>query len=94
MLELVVLEFGSELLFGMSHGAMADTHFRRQERLAAFADYHNHPSPDTKATFDEEMRLMHKHEDWKLYLGLGLFIVINGAGIYYYWSYANRKTPA
>ncbi|HEY1719425.1 MAG TPA: hypothetical protein VGH42_14190 [Verrucomicrobiae bacterium] len=93
-LELVVLEIGGELLFGMSHGAMVDTRFHRQERIAAFEEYHDHPSAATKATFDEEMRLMHKHEDWKLYLRLGLFVVVNGIGIFYYWNYGNRKTLA
>ena len=94
ILELVVLEIGSEMLFGISHGAMADTRFRRQERLAAFFDYHNHPSPATKATFDEEMRLMHRHEDWKLYVEWSVFAIVNGAGIYYYWNYGNRKKLA
>ena len=92
--ELVVLQFGSEILFGNSHGAMVDTSFRRHERIAAFFDYHNHPSPATKATFDNEMRLMHRHENWKLYLALSLFVVINGAGIYYYWNHGNQKTLA
>ena len=94
ILELVVLEIGSEMLFGMSHGAMVDTPFRRHERLAAFREYQELPSPATKAAFNEEMRLMHKHEDWKLYLGLSIFLVLNGAGIYYYWNHGNRKTPA
>ena len=93
-LELVVLQFGSELLFGMSHGMMADAHYRRAERLAAFFDYHEHPSPDTKAKFQEEMRLMHKHEDWKAELALGLFIIINGTGIYYYFRHDQKATTA
>ena len=94
ILELFVLELGSEMLFGLSHGAMVDTRFRRQERWVAFEEYHDHPSPATKATFDEEMCLMQKHEVWKHYLVLGLLIAANGAGIYYYWNYGNRKSPA
>ena len=76
------------------HGEMGDVRFRHQERLTAFFDYHYHPSPTAKATFDEEMRLMHRHEDWKVYLALGLIVVANGAGIYYFLSYGNRKTVA
>ena len=94
IIELVVLEIGGEVLFGRSHGMMADTRFRHQERIAAFFDYHDHPSPATKATFDEEMRLMHKHEDWKVYLRLSIFFVVNAVGIYYYWNYGDRKTLA
>ena len=87
--ELVVLQFGSELLFGMSHGMIVDVRYRRAERLAAFRDSIEHPSPATKAAFQEELRLMHKHEDWKWELALGLFIVINGVWIYYYF----RRRP-
>jgi len=63
VLELFVLDFGSELLFGRSHGPIADARFRRQERLAAYFEYNNHPSPATKAAFKEELRLIHNHED-------------------------------
>jgi hypothetical protein len=92
--ELVVLEIGSEILFRNSHGEMVDTSFRRHERIAAFFDYHEHPSSATKATFDNEMRLMHRHNDWKLYLALSLFVVINGVAIYHYWNHGNQKTLA
>ena len=94
IVELVVLEFGGEVLFGRSHGMMADARFRHQERIAAFFDYHDHPSQATKATFDEEMRLMHRHEDWKVYLWLSILFTVNAAGIYYYWNYEDRKTLA
>jgi hypothetical protein len=93
-LELVVLEIGSEILFGMSHGMMADARYRRSERLAAFFDYHEHPSPETKAKFQEEMRLMHKHEDWKAYLAIGLFVVVNGVWIYYFFRGRRRPNTA
>jgi hypothetical protein len=90
-LELVVLEIGSEILFERSHGMMVDARYRHTERLAAWADYRDHPSPATKTAFQEEMRLMHKHEDWKLYLGVGLFIAVNGVWIYYYFRYPPIK---
>jgi len=53
ILELMVLELESEMLFGLGHGAMVDRRFRRQERLAAFTEYHHHPSPITKATLNK-----------------------------------------
>ena len=93
-LELVVLQFGGDFLFGMSHGMIADAPYRRTERLAAFRDSMDHPSPSTKAAFQEELRLMHKHEDWKWELALRLFVVINGVGIYYYFRHDDRATTA
>ena len=93
-LELVVFEFGSLIIFGPGHGQIVDTRYRQKERIAAFNDYEYHRSPENTARFQEELRLMHKHEDWKLYLALGLFVVVNGAGIYYYWNYGNRKALA
>ena len=64
-LEIAILEFGPEVFGARSHGMMADAQYRRKERLAAYFDYQQHPSPESKAMFQEEMRLMHKHEDWK-----------------------------
>ena len=84
-LELMVLELGGELLFGRSHGMMVDVSYRRTERLAALRNTRKYPSPATQAVFREEMRLMHQHEDWKWELAMGLFIAINGIGIYYYF---------
>jgi hypothetical protein len=84
-LELVILDVGSTILFGLSHGQIMDAKYRQQERVAAFKDYLYHRSPETEAKFHEELRLMHKHEDWKIYLGIGLFAVINGIWIYYYF---------
>jgi hypothetical protein len=76
------------------HGEMGSVRYRHQERFAAFIDYRQHPSPATKATFDEEMRLLHEHEDWRPYLEWSLIMLANGACIYYFWGYGNLKTPA
>jgi hypothetical protein len=38
------------------------------------------------ARFQEELRLMHGHEDWKIYLAISLFFALNGAWIYYYFQ--------
>jgi hypothetical protein len=89
--ELLLLGIGSEIIFGSSHGAIVDTSYRRKERLAAFVDFHNNPSPETRAKFQEELRLMHKHEDWKMYLAISLLVAINGVWIYYYFR--ERRLP-
>jgi hypothetical protein len=59
--------------------------------LAAFRDSKIQPSPETKARFQEELQLMHKHEDWKQYLAIGLFIAANAVWIYYYFR--GGKSP-
>jgi hypothetical protein len=38
--------------------------------------------------------LMHKHEDWKLYLAIGLLAAINGVAVYYFLRYGHRKPAA
>ncbi|HEY4415668.1 MAG TPA: hypothetical protein VGO57_08255 [Verrucomicrobiae bacterium] len=89
-LELAVVELG--LVFGMSHGLMADVPYRHAERVAAFQDSIAHPSPAAEAVFQAEVRLMHRHEDWKWELPAGLFIVINGIGIYYFFRRGRKLT--
>lgn len=93
-LEIAIFQFGPEFFWGRSHGMMADAQYRRSERLAAYREYHQHPSPETKDAFNEEMRLMHKHEDWKWESALGLFVVFNGVGIYYYLRHEHRAETA
>jgi hypothetical protein len=96
---LVGFALGFELIFlgtynPYPHGEMVDVHYRGHERLAAWFDYHQHPSPTSKATLDDEMRLMHRHEDWKGYVALGLIVVANVAGIYYFLRCENRNAVA
>jgi hypothetical protein len=76
------------------HGEAFDVSFRHRERVLAFADYVQHRSPETKATWEQELRLMHDHEDWKMYLALGLLVAINGAWVYFFWRYEHRKAVA
>jgi hypothetical protein len=92
LLEVAVLEIGSEFIFGLRHGMIVDSPYRREERLAALTDSLQHPSPETKARFQEELRLMHKHEDWKAYLGVGLFFAINAVWIFYYFRGVRSST--
>lgn len=90
-LEILLLDVGNGLIFGLSHGQMADVSYRRKQRFKAYFDYRQNPNEKTKADFQEEMRLMHRHEDWKTYLGVGLFFGVNGVWIYFY---LREKRPA
>ncbi len=92
--ELIVLQFGGDMIFGFSHGMMADAKYGREERLAAFWNNQEHPSPATKETLQNELRLMHKHEDWKWQTALILFAVINGTWIVCYLRHERKTTAA
>jgi hypothetical protein len=89
-LELAILQFSS----GLSHGMIVDTEYRRHERLEALRDSKLHPSPETEARFQEELRLMHKHEDWKEYLEVGSFFAFNAIWIYYYFRGGRSNTAS
>jgi hypothetical protein len=71
-----------ELLFP-GHGEIAAS-YRLRERSAALYDYRDHPSAEAKAKLDDELRLMHQHEDWKGYVALSVFLAVNGIWIYFY----------
>jgi len=67
-IELMALQYGTILLFGLGHGKILDTRYRNKERVAAFIENIEQPSAQTKANLQKELDLMHKHEDWKTYL--------------------------
>ena len=76
------------------HGEVFQVSYRQKERVEAWLDYRQHPSPATETTYRAELRLMHSHEDWKIYVGLGALVVLNGFGIYYFMSYGKHNTAA
>ena len=92
----LILEFLFLALFcnPYPHGEAFDVRFRHRERVLAFADYVQHRSPESKATWEQELRLMHDHEDWKMYLALGLLVAINGAAVYFFLRYEHRRAAA
>src|SRR4051812_12512384 len=87
----LILEF--YLLLGLNpypHGMIGDVKYRRVERLTAYRDYTLARSPETKVPLDRELALMHKHEDWKNYLGAGLLVLGNILIIYLFLK--NERT--
>ena len=72
------------------HGMFTDASYRRAERFQALRDYTEHQSADTRAALDHELDLMHRHEDWKGYLALGLLIAANMVAIYCVFRYAPK----
>jgi hypothetical protein len=86
---LIAVGLGFELFFLLPnlnpwpHGEAFDTRYRHKERLEAFMDWSLHPSPTSRATWEQELKLLHHHEDWKMYVILGLLVTLNGMAIYY-----------
>jgi hypothetical protein len=99
-IKLIVLAMLLEVVFlslfcdPYPHGEAWDVSWRRQERTAAFWDHFQHPSVVTHAAWKQELRLLHRHQDWKSYLALGLFFTINGAGIYLFLNHEHKPTAA
>ena len=96
---LVGFGLGFELIFvgtcnPYPHGMSHDVRYRNQERLSAWIDSRQHPSPETEAKFREELRLMHDHEDWKIHTALGALVVVNVVGIYLFLRYGNESKSA
>jgi hypothetical protein len=76
------------------HGETIDVRYRGKERMTAYMDYRLNPSPETEAKFHDEMRLMHKHEDWKGYAALGFLVALNIGGIYLLLKHEQKHTSA
>jgi hypothetical protein len=89
LLELVVLSLFPN---PYPHGEAWDVSWHRQERSAAFFDYVQHQSPTTKAAWEQELRSLHRHEDWKTYLALSLLVAINGGAIYFFLHHERKTT--
>ena len=87
--EILVLSFFCD---PYPHGEAWDVSWHRQERSAAFFDYVQHQSPTAKAAWEQELRSLHRHEDWKAYLALSLLIAINWAAIYFFLHHERKTT--
>ena len=101
LLKILLIGFGLgfELFFVATfnpypHGMSHDVRYRNQERSAAWIDSRQHPSPQTEAKFQEELRLMHEHEDWKFHSALVALVVFNVVGIYLFLRYGKETKSA
>jgi hypothetical protein len=81
----VILEFLFIAVFcnPYPHGMIGDVKYRHAERFVVLQNYLVHKSNETRAALDRELALMHRHEDWKMYLAVGLLVVANVMMIYF-----------
>ena len=64
--------------------------YRMKERSEATRAWMENPSPTTKAAYDSERRLEGSHEV-KLLVATALFLLLlDGGGIYYFWTFSSR----
>jgi len=91
----IVLAFAFQLLvaaailFDPLHGPF-DSEYRHEERVKAYLDWKQNPSPSSKSVYEEEMRLVHSHLD-KRNAAIVVILVLEAVGIDYLW---NRKKKA
>ena len=88
LLEFVVFEFSCEFFLNTGHGPM-DSTYRHKERLAALLACEQHPGPVTEAALAVEINLVDQHEALKGEIPLGLLLIANGIGFYFYF----RRVP-
>lgn len=75
------------------HGAVFDVSYRREPRVAAYWEYHQHPSPATKATFDIEKAKLDSYLGWKFLLQFITLLIVNWVGFRWFWKFSlNPKT--
>src|SRR3974390_847857 len=76
------------------HGPVLDEPYRNAERKAVLYAWVEHRTRETKAAYDAEVALLHRHM-----LQMAVAILIGGlafdaVGIYLFWKYVPTKTTA
>ena len=65
------------------HGDIVDISYRQKERLAAFWDDKQHPSPDAHAKLLVELKQMRRYELVMMILKGSALLTVDAFGIYY-----------
>jgi hypothetical protein len=77
-----------------AHG-FAEDPYRLNERMMALSEWSDHPTPETKAAFDKEIKLLDEHEHTAI--KWGAILLANVVGICWFWKseiYAPKKAAA
>ena len=72
-----------------AHGYAEDP-YRLNERMTALSEWSDHPTPETKAAFDNEIELLHEHEHTAI--KQVAVLLANVVGIFWIWKYAPKET--
>ena len=74
------------------HGIVLDEPYRNAERKAALYANHNEKTPETKAAYDAEIKLLDNHMAKRELGYLVVMLAIDTVGFYCFWRYASIKT--
>ena len=76
------------------HGAVLDEPYRNAERKAVLYAWVEHRTPETKAAYDTEVVLLHRHMMQRALAILVAGLAFDAVGIYLFWKYVPTKTTA
>lgn len=68
--------------------------YRYQERRKAMADWARQQTPETKALWDAEKRLLSVHQDHRALFVIASFMFVDGVMVYFLWNYGEKKRSA
>ena len=96
VLFVLFLEFASWAIWPRIslHGPILDESYRHDERFATLVAWSDHPSPETKAAFDAEVKLLDEHMARRQIGIWAVVLAIDAVGIYCFLRYVPRTTTA
>ena len=68
--------------------------YRHDKRFAALVAWSDHPTPETKAAYDAEVKLLDEHIAKRQQAIFAGVLAINAVGVYFFWKYAPTKMAA
>ena len=76
------------------HGYILDEAYRNAERKVVLYAWLRQQTPETKAAYDAEVKLLDRHIEMRDAAILAAGLVVNAVGIYLFWRHASTKTTA
>jgi hypothetical protein len=67
--------------------------YRYEERRNALTNWGNTHTPESKAVFNGEVKLLDEHLLNRAIIIVTVFLVIDGIGIYYFWKQGIKSSP-
>ena len=67
--------------------------YRYEERRNVLMNWGNTHTPESKAAFNGEVKLLDEHLLNTAIIMAAVFLVIDGIGIYYFWNHGIKSSP-
>ena len=78
----------------LTHGYVLDEPYRNAERKVVLYAWLTQQTPETKAAYDAEVKLLDRHIELRTLTIFAAGLIINAAGIYLFWRYTPTKATA